>query len=90
MVGTRSRNKDVHPAAPVMSEAAKLKAGIVPTKRRSKKPTKAEEIRELRAKVAALENPDETTPTSKEPLVIHNTFTLLDTKSHRFSVHQRQ
>ena len=69
MVNTRARNKDVHPAAPVMSEATKLKAGIITTKRRSKKPTKAEEIRELRAKVAALENPDDTNPTSKEPLV---------------------
>ena len=69
MVNTRARNKDVHPAAPVMSEAAKLKVGIITTKRRSKKPMKAEEIRELRAKVAALENPDDTNPTSKEPLV---------------------
>ena len=69
MVGTRARNKDVHPAAPVMSEAAKVKAGIVSTKRRSKRPTKAEEIRQLRAQIAAMENPDDTNPTSKEPLV---------------------
>ena len=69
MVNTRARNKDIHPAAPMMSEAAKLKAGIITTKCRSKKPTKAKEIRELQAKVTTLENPDDTNPTSKEPLV---------------------
>jgi len=29
MVGTCQKNKNVHPATPVMTEAAKLKAGIL-------------------------------------------------------------
>ena len=68
-VGTRQRNKEVHPAAPVMTEAAKIKAGIPTTKRRGKKPTKDEQIRELQARLTALENPDEAATVSKEPLV---------------------
>lgn len=64
---TRLKNKLVHPAIPVMTEKAKEKAGIK-AKRRPKKITKDETIRELQARIAALENPDEET-TSKEPLV---------------------
>ena len=69
MVGTRAKNKDSHPAAPVMTEAAKIKVGIPSTKRRTKKPTKDEQIRQLEARLAAFEHPDETTPVSNEPLV---------------------
>lgn len=67
MVDTRAKNKLTHPAAPVMSDAAKRKAGIK-TKRRQKRVTKDETIRELQARIAALENPDEES-FSKEPLV---------------------
>jgi hypothetical protein len=67
MVSTRTKNKSAHPAAPVMTEAAKKKAGI-PTKRRSKKATKDDTIRELEARIAALESPGGD-PFSKEPLV---------------------
>jgi hypothetical protein len=67
MVSTRPQNKLARPAAVVMTKAAKQKAGIK-SKRPSKKPTKDETIRELRAQIAALENPDEET-FSKEPLV---------------------
>lgn len=64
---TRPKNKLKHPAAPVMTPAEKEKAGIK-TKRRPKKVTKDETIRELLARLAALENPiDE--PFSKDPLV---------------------
>ena len=69
MVGTRPKNKNAHPAAPVMTEAAKTRAGIPSAKRRTKKPTKDEQIRELEARLAAFEHPDETTAISKEPLV---------------------
>jgi len=69
MVGTRQKNKNVHPATPVMTEAAKLKAGIPSVRRRTKKPTKDEQIRELQARLAALEDPDESATISKEPLV---------------------
>ena len=69
MVGTRPQNKGKHPAAPVMSEAAKVKAGIKSAKRRTKKPTKDEQIRQLQARLDALENPDQTDPVSNEPLV---------------------
>jgi len=69
MVGTRQKNKSAHPAAPMMTEAAKIKAGIPSTRRRTKKPTKDEQIRELHARLAALEHPDEATAVSKEPLV---------------------
>ena len=69
MVGTRPKNKTARPAAPVMSEAAKIKAGI-PTKRRSKRQTKDDHIRELEARLAAFERPDEAAAAvSKEPLV---------------------
>ena len=69
MVATRSKNKDAHPAAPVMTPAAKRKAGV-PTKPHSKSTSKAQTIRELRARLAVFENPDdETTMISKEPLV---------------------
>lgn len=67
MVATRSKNKSAHPAAPVMTRAAKKKAGI-PTKPRPKKTTNKETIRELQARLAALEDPDRE-PFSKEPLV---------------------
>ena len=67
MVSTRTKNKLAHPAAPVMTEAAKQKAGIK-TKRRPKKATKDETIRELQAQIAALKNPGEES-FSKEPLV---------------------
>ena len=67
VASTRRKKKDAHPAAPVMTKAAKQKAGIKTT-RRTKKPTKDETIRELQAQIAALENPHEET-FSKEPLV---------------------
>lgn len=67
MVATRSRNKATHPAAPVMTEAAKKKAGIK-VKPRKKKTTKKATIKELQARLAALEDPDGE-PFSKEPLV---------------------
>ena len=69
MVGTRPKNKNAHPAAPVMTEAAKTKAGIPSTRRCTKKPTKDDKIRELQARIAALEHPDEAASISKEPLV---------------------
>ena len=67
VASTRLKNKHAHPAAPVMSEAAKRKAGVKTTQR-PKKPTKDETIRELQARISALENPHEET-FSKEPLV---------------------
>jgi hypothetical protein len=70
VAGTRAQNKNAHPAAPIMSEAAKNRAGIKSTKTRTKKPTKDEQIHQLQAQVAALENPDQTTPVSNEPLVV--------------------
>jgi len=69
MVGTHTKNKNVHPAVPVMTEAAKTKAGIPSARRCTKKPTKDEQIRELQARLASLEHPDETATISKEPLV---------------------
>lgn len=77
MVSTRGKNKLTHPAAPVMSAAAKRKAGIK-TKPRAKKVTKDQQIRELEAKVFALENPG-SEPFSKEPLV-RITFMLLNAR----------
>ena len=65
---TRPKNKKARPAAPVMSDAAKVKAGIVPAKPRAKRVTKDATIRELRERIAQLENPDDPHP-SKEPLV---------------------
>ena len=65
---TRRRNKSAHPAAPVMTEAAKVKAGITPAKPRKKRTTKEARIRELEEEVARLRHPDDAHP-SKEPLV---------------------
>lgn len=70
---TRSGNKTTHPAAPVMSEAAKVKAGIVPAKPRTKRMTKDATIRELQERIAQLENPNDPHP-SKEPLVRTSPF----------------
>ena len=69
MVGTRPKNKNAHPAAPVMTEAAKVKAGIPSAKRCTKGLTKDEKIRELEARLATFEHPDEAVAISKEPLV---------------------
>ena len=76
MVGTRTKNKSTHPAAPVMTDAARIKAGIPPAKRRTKKMTKDEQIRELQARLAATEYPDEATVVSKDPLVSHGPSNL--------------
>jgi len=67
VASTRNKNKLAHPAAPVMTAAAKQKAGIK-TKPRPKRVTKDQMIRELNARIAALENPDEK-QFSKDPLV---------------------
>ena len=67
VASTRAKNKFTHPAAPVMTEAAKQKAGIK-TKRRPKRKTKDDTIRELQAQLAALVNPNEAS-FSKEPRV---------------------
>jgi hypothetical protein len=67
VASTRAKNKHTHPAAPVMTEAAKKKAGIK-TNRRQKRVTKDETIRLLQAQIAALENPNEES-FLKEPLV---------------------
>ena len=69
VVSTRTKNKLTHPAAPVMTDAAKRKAGIkIKTKSHPKRMTKDQTIKELQARINALENPDEE-PFSKEPLV---------------------
>lgn len=81
MVGTRSNNKNVHPAAPLMTEAARVKAGIPSGKRRAKKVTKDERIRELQARLAAAENPHEAPAVSKEPLVSQRSLRT-QTNSH--------
>ena len=67
VTSTRAKNKLAHPAAPIMTEAAKRKAGIK-HKQRPKRVTKDETIRELQAQIAALKNPEGET-FSKEPLV---------------------
>ena len=67
MVSTRPKNKNAHPAAPVMTKAAKEKVGIK-TKPTQRRVTKDQTIRELQARLAALENPSEG-EFSKEPLV---------------------
>lgn len=67
MVETRTKNKLSHPAAPVMTRAAKEKAGIKTQARRSRV-TKDEKIRALEARLAAFENPQEES-FSNEPLV---------------------
>jgi hypothetical protein len=69
MAGTRVKNKTTHPAGVVMTEAAKLKAGIPSAKHRPKKQTKDDRIRKLQARLAAIEHPDEASAASKEPLV---------------------
>lgn len=74
MVSTRTKNKTAHPAAPVMTEAAKQKAGIK-TKRRPKKVTKDETIRELRARLAISEDPGADS-FSKDPLVCTSQLSL--------------
>ena len=66
MVSTRTKNQFQHPAAPVMTKAAKEKASII--KKRPKKATKDDTIQELQARLAALEDPNGE-PFSKEPLV---------------------
>lgn len=69
MVSTRLKNKSTRPAIPVMTATAKQKAGIKTAKRRTRV-TKDDTIRELQARIAALENPDEPEGSfSKEPLV---------------------
>ena len=72
---TQPKNKSAHPAAPVMSEAAKVKAGIVPAKPHSKRMTKDARIQELKAQIAQFEKPDDPHP-SKEPLVRASPLTL--------------
>ena len=67
MVSTHIKNKNAHPAAPVMTKAARKKAGI-PTKSCPKRVTKDQIIKELQARLAALEDPN-AEPFSKEPLV---------------------
>ena len=67
MVSTRPKNKTAHPAAPVMTKAAKERAGIK-TKPTQRRVTKDQTIRELQARIAALENPDEE-EFSRDPLV---------------------
>ncbi|KAF9787362.1 hypothetical protein BJ322DRAFT_1017299 [Thelephora terrestris] len=67
MAGTRAKNKDTHPAAPVMTTAAKIRAGI-PTTKRQKKATKDDKIRALEARLAAFEQPDDAVAISQDPL----------------------
>lgn len=76
MVTTRTKNKTAHPATPVMTEPAKKKAGIK-AKPCKTKTTKKATIKELRARIAALEDPNGE-PFSKEPLV--HTAQLLDVR----------
>ena len=93
MVSTRTKNKLCHPAAPVMTNAAKEKAGIK-TKRRQKRVTKDETIRQLQARIAALEDPDGDS-FSQEPLVnivlLVWTYTTLTTSSfwRGMTIHHR-
>ena len=65
---TWPKNKIAHPTAPVMSKAAKVKAGIIPAKPRSKRMMKDARIQELEAQIAQFENPNDPHP-SKEPSV---------------------
>jgi hypothetical protein len=67
MRATRSKNKKAHPAAPIMTESEKTKAGIAP--KRSRKLNQREQIRVLEARLAIANNPDESAVVSKEPLV---------------------
>ena len=78
MVKTRAKNQDAHPGAPLMTTAARIKAGITTTKRRTKKPTKDDQIRELQTRLAALEYPDDdAAAVSKEPLVSLSSLSVL-------------
>ena len=74
-VKTRSQNKSARPAAPVMTEGAKVKAGIQPAKPRCKGKTKDAKIRGLKVRIAELEHPDDPHP-SREPLVCTALFLL--------------
>ena len=67
VASTRNKNKLTHPGAPVMTVAARQKAGIK-VKPPLKRVTKDQTIRELKAQIASLQNPDGE-PFSKEPLV---------------------
>ena len=88
VVATRKKNKATHPAAPVMTEAAKIKAGIPSTKHRTKKRTKDKQIQELKARLATAEQPDKMVAVSKDPLVSWQPFfTQSHTFYHRCSVH---
>ena len=64
---TRAKNKTSHPAAPVMTRAAKEKAGIK-TQPRHPRITKDQKIQLLEAQLAVYENPEEES-FSTEPLV---------------------
>jgi len=70
---TRSKNKTAHPGAPVMTKAAKVKAGILLAKPRASRMTKDARIWELEAQIAQFENPDDPHP-SKEPRVCPSPF----------------
>jgi len=63
-----------------MTNAAKQKAGIK-TKQRPKRITKDQTIKELQARLDALENPDEE-PFSKDPLVRISHCTTLARTGH--------
>ena len=65
---TRCRNESAHPAAPVMTKATKVKAGINPAKPCKKRMTKEARICELKEEVVWLKHLDDAHP-SKEPLV---------------------
>ena len=67
VASTRAKNKLAHPGAPVMTNAAKKKAGIK-VKSRPRRTTRVDTIRELRARLEAAENPHKE-PFTKEPLV---------------------
>ncbi|KAF9787410.1 hypothetical protein BJ322DRAFT_1019832 [Thelephora terrestris] len=69
MVGTRLKNKTTNLGAPVMTEAAKLKAGIPSKKCQAKALSKADQICLLEARLASLEHlDDDAAAVSKEPL----------------------
>lgn len=69
MVKTRPKNRTAHPAAPVMTRAAKTKAGIPSTaKPRAKRPVN-DKLREIEARLSVMENPDDATAISRDPLV---------------------
>ena len=74
-VKTRSQNRSARPAAPVITEGAKVKAGIQPAKPCRKGKTKDAEIRGLKVRIAELEHPDDPHP-SREPLVCVTLFLL--------------